>query len=340
MPLFSQIRKTVIFVIFFVTLLASHATLAVTLPSPLVDTEWLAKNRESVVILDIRDNADSFHKRSKRGKAAVNPCGVRRHDVNRPVAGHIPGAVLLRWRKIVSKRKVDGMKLSNMLLDKKPFEKLMSKKGLKNDSTVVLVSNGEGPKDVIITTRLYWTMKYYGHKSLAILDGGTKKWIAERRKVVFKKNRPPRSNYKVTKELKRILATKDDVAKAIKNDPVQIIDNRALQDYIGLTFSEHYTSPDRKGHIPTAKNWSVATLFNTRGIATFHPTQVVSQVANLLGIDTQKPSIVYCWSGGMASTSWFIMHELLDNNNVRLYDGSLNEWTKHKALPMVTMEIE
>ena len=46
-----------------------------------------------------------------------------------------------------------------------------------------------------------------------------------------------------------------------------------------------------------------------------------------------KEIIVYCGVGGYASTAYFVLSEVLRYNNVRLYDGSAQEWT-HSGMPV------
>jgi thiosulfate/3-mercaptopyruvate sulfurtransferase len=52
------------------------------------------------------------------------------------------------------------------------------------------------------------------------------------------------------------------------------------------------------------------------------------------GIDPDSPAITYCNSGHLSSGPWFLMSELLGNRQVRLYDGSLHQWTLEKR-PLV-----
>jgi thiosulfate/3-mercaptopyruvate sulfurtransferase len=53
-----------------------------------------------------------------------------------------------------------------------------------------------------------------------------------------------------------------------------------------------------------------------------------------------KPTIAYCWSGAQSSLNWYVMHELLGNKNARLYDGSMQEWSKNPNNPMTSMKLE
>ncbi|MDH5396071.1 MAG: rhodanese-like domain-containing protein, partial [Gammaproteobacteria bacterium] len=49
-----------------------------------------------------------------------------------------------------------------------------------------------------------------------------------------------------------------------------------------------------------------------------------------MGITTDKNSITYCNSGHLATGSWFVLSEILGNKNVKMYDGSMHQWTLEK----------
>ncbi len=65
----------------------------------------------------------------------------------------------------------------------------------------------------------------------------------------------------------------------------------------------------------------------------------IQHMANELGIDAGSEMITYCNSGQLASASWFVFSELLGNNKVKLYDGSMHQWTLEKH-PVTTMKME
>jgi thiosulfate/3-mercaptopyruvate sulfurtransferase len=46
--------------------------------------------------------------------------------------------------------------------------------------------------------------------------------------------------------------------------------------------------------------------------------------------------VSYCNTGHWAATNWFVMSEVLGLDNVRLYDGSMVEWTANSDLPLDT----
>ena len=54
------------------------------------------------------------------------------------------------------------------------------------------------------------------------------------------------------------------------------------------------------------------------------------------GVDFSKDSIAYCRIGERSAHTWFVLHELLGQANVKNYDGS---WTEYGALVGVPIEI-
>ncbi len=100
--------------LFFILAFFIGPVCAIQVPAPLVDTAWLTENIDKVVLLDVRKDVKSFEKRDK-GAGAVNPCGVGPKKGPVKVAGHIPGAVLVPWNKVTTKRKVEGKEIQVLL---------------------------------------------------------------------------------------------------------------------------------------------------------------------------------------------------------------------------------
>jgi len=300
----------------------SSLSTAATLPGPLVDTKWLASHKDKVIILDARKDLKSFSakpvykKDKKTGKLKLKKVG-----------GHVPGAALVNYKKVRGKRTIDGRIVTRMIPVKADFEKLMQNAGVNKDSAVVIVSKGHGAGDMTIATRLYWQLKYYGHTNMAILDGGMAQWLKDGHKISIKPQAAVRGDWVATAENTSILATSNDVAAAIKDSNTQLVDTRALNQYLG-TFKKSYVYA--KGHIPTAKSYPVELLTYPEAPARFTPTADLKTLASELGIDTSKPTITYCNSGHLASGAWFVMSEVMGNKNTKLYDGSMHQWTLEK----------
>jgi thiosulfate/3-mercaptopyruvate sulfurtransferase len=324
----------------------SIALHAESLPGPLVDTKWLAENLEKVVILDVRESEESFEKKVESPKLPVNPCGIRKSAEEKPfiVSGHIPGAVFVSVKEMTAKRKVGSVELKAMLPSKEAFEKLMQKSGVNNDSAIVVTSLGMTPSDTMVMTRLYWTLKYFGHDNVALLNGGTAQWVKDGRDTEYGKSSPKnKGQFTATAERQEMLATAEDVLKVVKgeNKEEQLVDVRGQDLYLGLTYPAKYVQAHGQGHIPGAKNFPVYFMANATGpVASIYGKENILKVAEVTGVDITKPIISYCNTGTQASIGWFVWHELLGNKNVRLYDGSMHEWSMDSSKPVTAMKME
>lgn len=312
-------------------LLASGILSATTLPGPLVDAAWLEKNLTKVTILDVRNDIKSF---------TTAPTYTRDMKTGQQrlvrIGGHIPGALITSYRHVRRARPINGNRVLHMLPDQKDFEYFMQLVGLNKDSTVVIVSKGESTGDMTMATRLYWQLKYYGQDNLAILDGGMAGWLMDKREISTDGKRPLQGNWKITTERHALLATSDEVAAAVKTGSAQLVDTRSLALYLG-TYKKSYVGS--KGHIPGAKPFPNEMLTEPSAPATFTPLKTLSALATELKIDTDKDIITYCNSGHLASGSWFIFSELMGNKNVKLYDGSMHQWTLENR-PVTALKLE
>lgn len=311
-------KNILISTIFIFTIFTAPLLYAEQLPGPLIETDWLARNLDKTVIIDIRTDLKSFTtkpvfiKDKRNGKRKLKKIG-----------GHIPGSRLINYKNIRSTVKINGQKVQKMLPPKEKFENLIQQSGINNDSTIIIVAKGINSADISMATRLYWQLKYFGHDNIAILNGGMAQWIIEGRKLSYSVNKVVKGNWLATAERKQILASTDEVKKSINNPSVQIIDNRNIDLYLG-TWKKPYVKS--AGHIPGAKLYP-GSIFTAHGIpAKFLNMEQVNSLSKGLGIDTDKETITYCNSGHLSSGGWFIMHELMGNKHVKVYDGSIHQW--------------
>ena len=85
--------------------------------------------------------------------------------------GHIQGAVNFKWHTDL----VDPVKRD--IASKENFEKLLRQAGVNNDSTIVIY----GDSNNWFAAWGAWVFDVYGVKNVKLLDGGRKKWEAEKR---------------------------------------------------------------------------------------------------------------------------------------------------------------
>jgi thiosulfate/3-mercaptopyruvate sulfurtransferase len=304
---------------------------ATKVPGPLVETGWLDKHQGDVVILDVRRDTKSFtrepifRKDKKTGKKMLVAVG-----------GHIPGAVMVNYKHVRSKREINGQLVTRIVPLQADFEKLMQQSGVSKDSAIVIVSKGEGTGDLTMATRLYWTLKYFGHDNMAILNGGMAQWTVDGRKVGRKPGKTTAGNWQAGAVRDAILATTSEVSAAVKEGSSQLVDNRSVSQYFGTEKKSYVYA---KGHIPGARMFPNELMNSAGAPAKFLPKEDLDKLVRAMDINRDAGTITYCNSGHLASGGWFIMSELLGNKNASLYDGSMHEWTLNKQ-PVNAMTME
>ena len=320
--------KTIITLLFsFYSLTAIAAT---TLPSPLIETEWLSKNMDNVTILDVRQDLKSF-----TGKPVFKKDKKTKKPKLSKVGGHISGALLVNYKKLRVTRKISGKKVTRIVPTKSDFENFMQSVGLNKNDIIVIVSKGASNSDVTMASRLYWQLKYFGHKQIAILNGGMAQWIIDKRKINKKSGKVKKGNWVATTQNESILATSKDVSNAVKSKS-QLVDTRTMSLYLG-TWNKSYVYG--KGHIPGAKVYPNELLTTSKMPVKFITKSDTSNLFKAMNINTNSKTITYCNSGHLASGSWFLMHEVLGNKQVKLYDGSMHQWTLENN-PTTSMKME
>ncbi len=314
-----------------VTMISSNVWAGAWVPGPLVDNNWLVNNLDKVVVLDVRHDTKSFSKRSKSKLAGIQACGGKKGN-NVSVNGHISGASLISWKKVRRDRVMDGRKLHGVIISRNSMQSLMQAAGVNNDSAIVITYKGAASKDLTFATRLYWQLKYFGHDNVTILNGGTAGWIAAGHQVKFNRNRSMAGNWQAGKGRADILATTEDVKKAVANGN-QLIDARTEDYYLGAKKKKYVYA---KGHIKGAKNFPHPLMLADSKQARLAPLSNLENLMRAKRISKNVPTITFCDSGHLSSGTWFILHELQGNKQARLYDGSMNEWTQFSGVAVST----
>ena len=277
--------------------------------TPLVDATWVrakAGDRD-VVVLDIRNEL------GKGSKKAY-------------LAGHIPGAVYSDYLTAGWRSKVDGV--AGQLSPVPKLEALIGGLGIGNDSHVVIVAGGVSALDMGSATRVYWTFKVLGHDAVSILDGGYRAYAADKANPVETGwNEPAPATFKADFR-PELVADRDDVNAAIDSD-VALMDMRPEDQYQGKKAHE---LSKRKGTIPGAVN--VPESRTTVDGGRFIDAGAMSELLAAAGVGEEDEAIAFCNTGHWASLGWFAKSEILGQKNVRLYDGSMVDWSARPELPV------
>ncbi|HVQ94872.1 MAG TPA: sulfurtransferase [Mycobacteriales bacterium] len=245
-------------------------------------------------------------------------------DVSAYDKGHLAGAVKLDWKKELQDQVVRDF------VNKEQFEKLLSAKGIGNDDTVVLY----GGNNNWFAAYAYWYFKLYGHRDVKLLDGGRKKWELDSRPLTEDVTTREPTDYHAADQNLSIRAFRDEVLAAIGSQ--NLIDVRSPDEFAGRLLAPAHLPQEqsqRPGHIPTAVNVPWAKAANEDG--TFKSDEELRTLYAGAGLDASKDTIAYCRIGERSSHTWFALHELLGEPNVKNYDGS---WTEYGSLVGVPIE--
>lgn len=303
--------KIFLFSIFFAVSYLPVISHADFFPKPLINAEWLIDNIDNVVILDSRKELDSFTKE-----------------------GHIENAILVDVNKIRIDRKVDGKILTRMRPDAKSFQKFMRTNGINNDSNIVLTHRGKTPGQVAGAARLYWHLKLYDFQNIALLDGGNAAWVSTLEDLTDENTEITAGNYVVGKQHDEIVATMQHVQKKLNDPSTTLIDTRSLRQHIGIDKKDYVYA---YGHIPGSRNLPYKFLHPEKGTALFFTAEKLKNIISALKINMNNDLILYCNSAYECSSDWFVLHELLGHKRVRIYDGSLHQWTQYDSNPVTTL---
>lgn len=198
---------------------------------------------------------------------------------------------------------------------------LVERLGISNRSEVVLYG------DFLATARLFMTLDYLGHDRVAILDGGLDAWREAGLAVAA--GSPPVTTAGRFQPAVRpgTIATTEWVQAHLADTTVRLLDARSPNEYSGDQPEEGVSRP---GHLPGAVLLDWHTLVEG---SRFKPADQLRALVRRAGAQAGRTAVAYCRVGTRASLLYFVLRYL--GQPVRLYDGSLNEWSANPALPVV-----
>lgn len=265
-------------------------------PDALVTTDWVADHSDdaSVVVIDVDEDIEAYSR------------------------SHIPGSIGFDWKDDFQ----DPVRRT--FLGPEGFAALMDANGITNDTHVVVY----GGNNNWFAAYAYWYFTLYGHADVKLMDGGRKKWELDSRELVSEVADRPATSYTAQEQDSSIRAFRDETVVAIGTQ--NLVDVRSPDEYAGRLLAPAHLPQEqaqRAGHIPTAASvpWSKAA--NDDG--TFKSDEDLKAIYTDAGVDWSKDTIAYCRIGERSSHTWFVLKELLGQENVKNYDGS---WTEYGSL--------
>ncbi len=268
--------------------------------APIVSTDWLLANLKNpkLVILDIR-------------------------SVEQYREGHIPGAVSAFYGAWAYMK--DGMYSS--LPEKDDINDTISYVGIDFDNWIVVAGCMDTPRLSYQSARVACTLQYAGIKNVALLDGGTNKWIKEKKlistKIERRATKPFQGKYDsekfATKEY-----IKDNIGKLI------LLDTREREFFTG---EKKMDCVPKSGHIPGAFNMPTSCAFNDD--KTFKSKEQLAEIVEAAaGKDRSAAIVTYCDIGQCCPTWAYLMTQVLGYTNVRLYEKAMQGWAQDPDAPV------
>jgi thiosulfate/3-mercaptopyruvate sulfurtransferase len=269
----------------------------------IVSGAWLEQqsHREDLVVLDVRAAADY-------------------------AAGHIPGSVSIPFDAMASAWSVMRNDLIMELPETEDLFALLGSHGITRNSLVVLVTAvggpGEPPFLLAAATRVAVILSYLGVRGLAVLDGGYPRWQAEGRVTTTEMTVVTPGTYDGPVNESLFVDT-GYVSSRIGGSV--IIDARDAAVYHGEVTEPWAGKP---GHIPSAVSLPSPLMWNEDGTYR-NRSELADLVTAAVGPHSRSDEIiVYCGVGGYASSWTYVLTHVLGYRNVRMYDGSAQEWVR------------
>jgi thiosulfate/3-mercaptopyruvate sulfurtransferase len=265
-----------------------------------ITADWLAKHREdrNLVILHVGD----------------------RKTYDRE---HIPGARYISFDDVARRKARDGENTLEMLAPEE-LRGSLERFGISNDSRIVVYYSDEW---VSPATRVIFTLDWYGlGDRTALLDGGIDAW--KRGGLALTSEVPPPAKGALTSRTPRSIIV--DAAWVRANAPgrgIALVDARAPVFYDGPRHGDH-----RPGHIPGAVNLPFTLIADDSLRLT--SMNALRERFRAAGVKDGDTVVAYCHIGQQATAILFAARAL--GHEVRLYDGSFDDWSRRTELPVET----
>jgi len=206
--------------------------------------------------------------------------------------------------------------------DPKAATKVLQDLGINKNSKVVLC---HAFGDVSITARMFITLENLGLRDrVSYLNGGLVAWKKAGFPVTKELPVVKKGNFVATPSAP-LLVDKDYVLNSLKTRSAEVVDARMKRFYDGDP-----TGNPRDGHIAGALNLAYTDMIDSTN--SIKPTEVLLKNFQAVLPDKNKEVVTYCFIGQTASVIYLTGRSL--GYNVKVYDGSMQEWSRMPELPM------
>jgi thiosulfate/3-mercaptopyruvate sulfurtransferase len=241
-------------------------------------------------------------------------------------AGHIPGAVYAHLDRDLSSP-ITPTTGRHPLPDAARFAETLGRWGLTSDTQVIAYDTDNSA----YAARLWWLLRWVGHRTVAVLDGGFKAWTAAGLPIDAQIPVRAPTNFEVRPDRDAWLDTRQ-VQERLQQPEWRLLDARAPERFAGAVEPIDTIA----GHVPGALNHPFATNLGPDGrfasAGELRQRYQASQAAGDRAI-ADDHTIVMCGSGVTACNLLLAM-EAAGKRGARLYAGSWSEWIREPSRPI------
>jgi thiosulfate/3-mercaptopyruvate sulfurtransferase len=254
-------------------------------------------------------------------------------------AGHIPGAAFVDLDLELAGQPGAGGRHPMPPAD--DFAAAMRRAGVSNDRLVVVYDDA----DSTAAARAWWLLRYFGHRSVRVLDGGFRRWTADGHAAEPGPSGSPGAPGSIelpgTPETPAPGTPLGDFTASPGHLPLLDADGAATLARTGLLLDaragERYRGDVEHvdpvaGHIPGAV--SAPTAENVNADGTFRPAADLAARFRGLGVTGETEVGLYCGSGVTAAHQALALS--VAGLPAALYVGSWSDWITDPARPIAT----
>lgn len=233
--------------------------------------------------------------------------------------GHIPGAVYCDVDADLAGPKGAGGR--HPMPETADFQAAMRRLGVSDDRPVVVYDDTGST----IAARAWWTLRYFGHQDVRVLDGGLRAWTDAGRELSKEDTAPTPDGFTARPGGMPMLSAEEALALAGQG---VLLDSRSGERYRG----EVEPIDPVAGHVPGAV--SAPTTENVGPEGRFLPSEELRARFTALGVAEGVPTGAYCGSGVTAAHQVLALE--LAGLPAALYVGSWSHWVADPARPVAT----
>lgn len=197
--------------------------------------------------------------------------------------------------------------------------------GIGPDVQVIAYDDSAG----IYAARLWWLLRWLGHRAVAVLDGGLKAYLAADGPLTATPSTVAPEAFQGAPD-PEVYVSIDDVALGLAKHQRLVLDARSAERYAG----EFEPLDPRAGHIPGAINYPYTRHLDTDG-RFLSASELRARLSTTMTGWSPDQVISSCGSGVTACHTLLAM-EIAGFHGARLYPGSYSEWCRDEARPVTT----